>query len=375
MFLTSLFSNIRKEISRLPLLRSERISLRQMIEEHGPSEIENIPRQKRRCILSYRKQEPPTFKYFVKLAGGIELVFFVMFDEENNLETMQSEKKRIEAILGLICIWMNIATEYGTPVCFPQKVFFFLYLLNLPKIIPGVESLTPRPDKTILGRNDVNSAFTFACSQRIATRNNICVFRKEEVFKVLIHETLHLIGIDISHLNATSSEDFFISQAFNLPHRAFIFEESYTEFLTTVIQCMFVSPTWSEFEEAVEFEKQFAVAQAIKVLRFNKLKYSSLVHGSQNNYPLYPYNESSAVFSYYILKTILLWNCFDFFQDVERPGVISREKVLNFILRKATDMEFVDAMSRENSFEKEIPQSSLCMTFHGFLASYMFEFV
>lgn len=378
MFLRSLFEDIRRQIRNSDSeirsgntsiqLRSQKISLRRMIKETGV-EIQSIPLPKRRRILEFLrlKKEPPTFEYRIKL-DKFDFVFFIMF-EGNGIE--DTELQSLENMLRVISIWIKVATQYSEPTCFPETIYFFLYLLDSPKEIPYKNT------NVGLGRNDVNSAFTYACSQQKSSRNMICVYRKEEIFKVLIHEIIHLIGFDLSYISATPiltnigehSEDFYISKTFNIPISSFKFEESYTEFLATLIQCMFISPTWRQFVAAVELEVQFACLQVDKILCFNNLNYEFLVSPNQLAKVNY-YHEGTAVFSYYVLKTILLFNYASMFKNVKTLSSITRAETLLFILNNAANKTLLRKMTGAKLLlEGRIPPNSLAMTFHGLRGS------
>jgi hypothetical protein len=370
MALAALYKEVQEELGKVQdiNLQVQEWSLREMVDSHETVDFNHIPETKRNCISALVIRNPATFRYSINI-GELELVYSVMHESGG-----AKEKARVEHILRLVSIWMKVATRYTKTSCFPRNVRFFCYLLKCPKIFPARKN-------GILGEEDVNSAFTYACAQQSGhgSRNSICVFREEELFKVLLHECIHLIGFDVSYVPPDPSEDSRISQIFEIPAPAgnsntFNFDESYTEFLATIVQCMFLSQrgNWSEFLEAIDVERDFAVTQASNILSYSNLSYSALVGGTKP--PLTPYNESTAVFAYYILKCILLWHYTDLFdQHITKLSVFSetttRKRVLDFILEKAKEASFVGVMEEKVAFlsklELPICGSSLCMTFHG----------
>ena len=80
--------------------------------------------------------------------------------------------------------WLYIVNEYSSKTC-SKKINIFMYLTSLTKKLPT-------SNITILDENHVNTAFTYTCP----VDSEIVIFRKEEWFKVFIHETFHAYGLD-----------------------------------------------------------------------------------------------------------------------------------------------------------------------------------
>ena len=57
--------------------------------------------------------------------------------------------------------------------------------------------MLPSTNIEILNSSHVNTAFTRTCPKK----SEIVVFRKEEWFKVFIHESFHNFGLDFSDMN------------------------------------------------------------------------------------------------------------------------------------------------------------------------------
>jgi L-rhamnose isomerase len=72
----------------------------------------------------------------------------------------------------------------------------YIYHTSLLKILPNT-------NVDILNENNVNTAFTRTCP----SNSEIVVFRKEEWFKVFIHETFHSFGIDFASMNTSTKSD------------------------------------------------------------------------------------------------------------------------------------------------------------------------
>ena len=141
---------------------------------------------------------------------------------------------------------------------------------------------------------------------------SIVIYRKEEWFKVLIHETFHNFGLDISNYNKSEINKR-LKSLYKLDIDYNIYE-TYTEFWAEVINCIFISYSLLEdindkesfllyFETLMYIEKCFSFIQVNKILRWNKLTYDDF-----KDYKPTTYKQDSNVFEYYILKLVLINN-------------------------------------------------------------------
>jgi hypothetical protein len=169
--------------------------------------------------------------------------------------------------------------------------------------------------------------------------SEIVVFRKEEWFKVLIHETFHNFGLDFSSMNVSLYNNK-ILQIFPVNSDVNLFE-SYTEFWGRIINASFCSfinmknkNDIDEFYINTEFfinlEKNFACFQMIKILNFMGLSYDDLYKKTvaSENLRKARYKENTNILSYYILTTILLINYQDFLSwcDTNNISLINFKK-------------------------------------------------
>ena len=266
--------------------------------------------------------------------------------------------------LANVIAWMRVAARAARCECASVGVHVFMFLLDVPKRLPYASSLA-------LGAEQVNTAFTTACSRGSA---EIHLFRREEWFKVLIHESVHCFGLDFASAPASAMRagDVQLRRAFLLhasQPRELTFEEAYTETVAVLILCMFVacsqarhhSSCWSEWRKMVAREQQWSVVQAVKVLRYAGVHYGGDMHA---------YRERTPVFAYYVLKSVLL--CF--YQDMEKVmwggagGTVLRapepQSVWRFILSHMHDRGFLAHVgAAETSDESCSP--TLRMTLHA----------
>jgi len=187
------------------------------------------------------------------------------------------------------------------------------------------KKLLPEIDHKPLDEIHANTAFTFACP---LTSNEIYVFRNEEWFKVLIHESFHCFGLDFSRLPEEEIE----KKMFSIFPVAcdLRFYETYTEIWAEIINVIFVSVNSYPCRESkidihrlskiienhLYNEQIFSLFQCSKVLHHLGLNYRELYETTERAVLLRHerYRENTHVFSYYILKCIIMFHYNDFIE-------------------------------------------------------------
>ncbi len=229
-------------------------------------------------------------------------------------------KKDINTIVKRVYVWLTIASFFSNKKC-SQTLTIYLSMSPHNKLLP-----TAKMD--YINREHVNTAFTYPCKKD----NEIHIFRKEEWFKVLIHESFHCFGLDFSEYNdaATSRE---ILKIFNVTADVRVFE-SYCEIWAELLNDMFIvfyTTRWNEnpdkwmqtcirkLEVLVHNEQIFSIFQCAKILSYYQLQYKDILHVNskpgQNNDK---YRDNTHVLSYYIIKSMLLYNINDFIDECVR---------------------------------------------------------
>lgn len=183
----------------------------------------------------------------------------------------------------------------------------------------GIHSkkLLPETKNTTLGPYHVNSGYTYSCIEN----NILVVFRREECFKVLIHELLHSQGFDSFFIQNYKLEDK-LQSIFNLDCKLHV-NEAYVEFLTIVLYSGLNSfllmkersqTKYIDFEENFKIiftlERNYNILNSIKILEHMNLDYSMLYSKDKNIVSLKKmlYKEDTNVFCYYILKNLFLFS-------------------------------------------------------------------
>jgi hypothetical protein len=152
--------------------------------------------------------------------------------------------------------------------------------------------------------NEVNSGYNNTYT------NEICIWRYEELYKVITHEILHHILLDQFIYKTNDLNDFF-KNYFNIDKFINInesFNEFYTVIYHNIFNCMENKFLYDNKKNIfnnillnINKERYFSLYQATKILQ--KYNYNNIK--VQNNKI---FNQNSAVFSYYIIKFFLLYN-------------------------------------------------------------------
>jgi len=235
-------------------------------------------------------------------------ISIIFLTEDGNVENL------IEQYINYVnymLVWLYIVDIYSSKKCAAQ-LKIFVYHTSLLKTFPS-------SNIEILNENNVNTAFTRTCP----IDSEIVVFRKEEWFKVFIHETFHNFGLDFSGMSLSSCNQK-ILELFPVNSEVNLFE-SYTEFWARIMNALFCSfinmkdkNDIDEFlkksEFFINFERIFAFFQIVKVLNFMSLTYKVLYKKTRisENMRQTLYKEDTNVLSYYVLTLILINNYQDF---------------------------------------------------------------
>jgi hypothetical protein len=98
-------------------------------------------------------------------------------------------------------MWFYVLNKYSTKNC-SETLNLYFYFTSLYKKIPE-SNLT----NTILDEYNVNTAFTRTCP----SNSEIVIFRKEEWFKVLIHESFHNFALDFSDIDSEQGNNYILN--------------------------------------------------------------------------------------------------------------------------------------------------------------------
>ena len=296
-------------------------------------------------------------------------VYFIIF-EDSNFELNNIRKKGASYFKNCILkiyLWLNLLAKYADIKC-GTNLSSYIYLTPFKRRLPGFKAEKDKGNigsesyndyelyedeyshNNILRPVNVNGGVSDVCE----TDANIIVYRKEEWFKVFIHETMHNYGIDFSLLNITNANKR-LQNIFSIKKEIKIYE-SYCEIWARVMNVFFetyfdintnkkfssrttrrnfldklyetpksfkfpgpVATTQlknkydvflKKFYESIQHETIFSLFQCIKVLDYMGLDYNIISNCSDANYITVNklYKEETNVFAYYIIVAILIAN-------------------------------------------------------------------
>jgi len=199
-------------------------------------------------------------------------------------------------------IWLSVASHYASTQC-SKTVDVYLYMTGLKKTLPV-------KGDDILDTIHANTAFTTSCQKT----TEIILYRKEEAFKVFIHESFHNLGLDFSaSADAAEKAKVAVQTVFPVSSRMCVYEtycEMWAEIVNVVIEDVVAHPrrrgfetAWPAIARTINMERRFTMFQVAKVLTHNDMNYNDLMVAGNK------YREKTEIFCYYVLKSILMFHC------------------------------------------------------------------
>lgn len=243
--------------------------------------------------------------------------------------------KKYDLYIDSIIMWLFCLNKYASKQC-SETLILYIYLTSLDKRLPESKSM-------VLNAGNVNTAFTWGCP----VNSEIVIFRKEEWFKVFIHESFHSFGLDFSSMDISTSTKHILN-IFKVKSDVNLFE-SYTEVWAELINIMFCSffslrnktndiEFLDTFEDLINYERSYSFFQLVKVLHFMGIDYRDLYSSSEKASVLREmlYKEDTNVLSYYIIKCVLMNNYQSFISWCDK----NNDSLLQFKKTEENQIEF-----------------------------------
>lgn len=285
------------------------------------------------------------------------------------ISPIEKTNEQILLYLKYIFIWFNFIDSYSNSSC-SANLEIYLSLTPCLKLIPSNKYVP-------LDKKNANTAFTFTCKKN----NVIHIFREEEWFKVLIHETFHNLDLDFSNYDQGYSNQF-IQLMFPI-NLNFKFYESYCETWAIIFHSLFYSIyNKKSFIKTLNSELDFSLFQCVKILDHFNMKYTDLyVKTYKAENARSKYSENTPVLSYYFFKTIFLYHINDFLQWCIRENKNSVrfsnlpshyiniyqkiEQYVSLLNRSYKNVSFLNTMKeKEREFQKNKKNILLNDIFH-----------
>ena len=233
------------------------------------------------------------------------LFTFSTHSRKINIHFIVPENKPDEALLKYlkhIFMWFVGIDSYTNNLCSKVLNVYICFSPSL-KLLPNNKSIP-------IGKINANTAFTYTCN----TKNVIHIFREEEWFKVLMHESFHNLDLDFSKYDHGFSDKFITSFFYDVKNVKFY--EAYCEIWSLIFHSVFYSNQKNiSLNTVLNKELSFSLFQCCKILDHYNMKYEYFYTNtnkailSRKNY-----KEHTAVISYYIFKTIFLFNINNFLE-------------------------------------------------------------
>jgi len=302
---------------------------------------------------SINEESIAMIEYNIKLGDNKLNIYFLLFKESDLLDIHKYDKR-----IKFIIMWFYVAFAYSKK-SYGKKINLFLYLTSQNKTIPTNKL-------AILNTVNCNTAVTTACE----INGDILIFREEEWFKVLIHETFHLLCLDFANMPNYILSEFNKKIRGIMPVRSdYNLYEAYSEFWATIWNCAFCSyniidvKNFTNFasymDYCIQIEIIFSIFQMNKVLRFMGLSYSQLYIKDETANTIarrYLYREKTNVLAYYIVKTILLFYHVDFLNWCDRNNGLSMVQFRNTRLNLMEFARFIEQKYKSRKFLEMISE-------------------
>ena len=230
-------------------------------------------------------------------------------------------------------------------VCIRSDINIYVYQSAIKKSLPS----NFREDS--IGRTHINSAFTTNCNSNPI----IVIFREEEWYKVFIHETFHLFGMDFSGTVSSKNQTQRMNDLFCIhSNQQILLFEAYTEFWARIMNVLLVSvikhPTISAniaYDSSITpcmiLEKQHSITQMVKILRFMGLTYSDIISCTNKSVL---YKENTNVLAYFILTSILL---VDYLYTLKNIKKINNSNTFIFNNNETNQMHFLKLIGDQST--------------------------
>lgn len=225
-----------------------------------------------------------TFTYVTNVKRQVRIRISTDNDEDEN---------NIKKYLYMIIFWLNVVTQYADDNICTGTLDIMIMLSKLKKTLP---SSSPND---YIDKKHINTGFSDKCK-------HIVIYRKEEWFKVFIHETFHNYSLDFFKNNTNPHIKNMILDFFGIENKFLEVKlfEAYTESWARIMNALIIAFDKEKnkirkfiklADENIKIEILNGYFQVCKILKFMNLTMENLKS----------YNEETSNLSYYFLCSIL----------------------------------------------------------------------
>ena len=302
-------------LMKLPLPADMR---QQLLASNGSvSSSEYFPEKIQHHILN---EHSTAITYRFSVCGRDVVLHFVVFNKRNpnlKMDKMLERAKRVCALLHLLSANASRSTCSAT-------LHIFIYMTEFKKLFPAARG-------EALDAEHANTGMSYHC----AKNNDVIVYRKEEWFKVLIHELFHALGLsfiesDMPH-GVDAAMQSMLKKTYAISHSVRVYEtycEIWARILNVVFVC-FADGDANHVDPEVELaifgecvtkglrkDAAFALHQCAKIMRYMDIPHAVIMNPTKENRAIVAekYSENTNVFAYYVL-TCALQNSHELFME------------------------------------------------------------
>jgi hypothetical protein len=220
--------------------------------------------------------------------------------------------------------------------------------LNIYIFLTKLKKNLPENEKEEIGKINVNTGFTVTCEEK----SNIVIYRKEEWYKVFVHETMHNLDLDFSGMDNNNTREF-ILKIFPVKSDVKLYE-AYTDAWAKILNVLITSYLTSDrsyknfkinTEKYMNLERTHCFFQCIKILHHMGLTYENLYSGDEESKKLRKlYKEQTSILSYYIINAVILNIYQDFLIWCKKNNI--SDSILQFVKTKKQQIEFCDFIDK-----------------------------
>ena len=177
----------------------------------------------------------------------------------------------------------------------------------------------------IFGPDNINSGLSM--STQDPKDLHIIIYRMEDIFKVLIHEIIHYVGLDFGKTDVSPIDTMIKSKYKSMANTSLYINEAYTEALALYYYCLIMKKDFT-------LEQEYSILQTKRFLLVNGCDTIQAFKSKKN------YSEISHPFAYILLKSALV-NCKYVMKNITKfPG---DSKLIYYAFQKAlSNMEWID---------------------------------
>jgi hypothetical protein len=183
----------------------------------------------------------------------------------------------------------------------------------------------------IIGPREINSGASIVGKK-------LFVFRKEELNKVLVHELVHYLALDLNNVPFNNFSNYFNMR----PNNVVLLNESYTEILTLLINTCIYSDKLNGVKETLNKELKYSMYQSAKILTIFKFDTAEQFFKSCD---CEKFKQNTDIFSYFIVKTAILMDL-DGFLELYYSNKITPYNFKDYVLSVTLSKKYVNIINK-----------------------------